>query len=181
MLEQYAREYAVSTVGRVYSFKSKKLMSTYRDPHNYPMLRVCHRGVPRLVKVAELVLEAFVGPRPPGLVVRHLNDISDDSRLENLKWGTMSENRYDSVRNGVHFHANVTHCLRGHALLDPNLRASSKREGRRGCLVCSKEQHRARYAGEEPDYSRADERYRELMGSEPSRAPRVYLADRSVA
>lgn len=33
-------------------------------------------------------------------MVRHLNDIPDDNRLENLAWGNKSENAYDAVKNG---------------------------------------------------------------------------------
>ena len=41
-------------------------------------------GAPRLV--AELVLTAFIGPKPPGAVARHLNGDKTDNRLENLSW-----------------------------------------------------------------------------------------------
>lgn len=42
--------------------------------------------------VHQLVLEAFVGPRPEGCEVLHLNHVPDDNRLENLRYGTRSEN-----------------------------------------------------------------------------------------
>ncbi len=51
-------------------------------------------------KVGRLVLEAFVGPMPSGNVVRHLNDVKDDNRLENLAYGTVSDNAEDARRNG---------------------------------------------------------------------------------
>ncbi len=51
-------------------------------------------------QVHRLVLEAFVGPCPPGQQCRHLNDIPSDNRLENLRWGTPKENGEDRVRNG---------------------------------------------------------------------------------
>ena len=46
-------------------------------------------------RVHQLVLDVFVGPCPPGMVARHLND-----RLTNLRWGTESQNRQDALRNG---------------------------------------------------------------------------------
>ena len=51
-----------------------------------------------------LKAKAFLfGPIPLGAnVIRHLNDIKTDNRLENLAWGTQSNNVRDSVRNG-HF------------------------------------------------------------------------------
>lgn len=56
----------------------------------------------RIVKVANLVLEAFRGPRPRGLIVCHHNDQPTDDRLENLRWDTPASNTHDAVRNGVH-------------------------------------------------------------------------------
>ncbi len=52
------------------------------------------------VHINVLVLECFVGPRPPGMVCRHLNGDSRDNRLENLAWGTPKENTMDMFRHG---------------------------------------------------------------------------------
>lgn len=48
------------------------------------------KGNSRLVH--QLVLEAFVGPRPEGCEVLHLNHRPADNRLENLRYGSRSEN-----------------------------------------------------------------------------------------
>jgi hypothetical protein len=53
-------------------------------------------------KVHRLVLEAFVGPCPPGMECRHLNGVRTDNRLVNLAWGTKQENAADVRRHG-HF------------------------------------------------------------------------------
>lgn len=57
------------------------------------------KGNSRLVH--HLVLEAFVGPRPPspfeGL---HADDVGSNNHLSNLSWGTRSRNLHDAVRNG---------------------------------------------------------------------------------
>ncbi len=50
--------------------------------------------------VHSLVLEAFVGPRPEGMNGLHRNDDPADNRLENLYWGTQSQNVSDAIRNG---------------------------------------------------------------------------------
>jgi hypothetical protein len=49
----------------------------------------------------QLVLTAFVGPCPDGLVGRHENDTPLDNRLSNLSWGTQKENIHDAIRNGT--------------------------------------------------------------------------------
>ena len=53
-------------------------------------------------KVYILKAKAFIyGPNPLTYnVVRHLNDCKTDNRLENLAWGTQSDNVRDSIRNG---------------------------------------------------------------------------------
>jgi hypothetical protein len=49
-----------------------------------------------------LVAWAFHGPRLDGMEVRHLNGIKLDNRVDNLVWGTRSENAKDLVRHGTH-------------------------------------------------------------------------------
>lgn len=55
------------------------------------------RGSPRLVH--RLVLEAFVGPCPPGKECLHFDDVKSHNHLANLRWGTRSENLHDFHRN----------------------------------------------------------------------------------
>lgn len=104
------------------------------------------RGRPN-ESVAWLVLEAFVGvrPPPPGDQARHLNDVKDDNRAVNLAWGTQSENMRDAVRNGVKFGEDMaarrrakTHCPYGHPYSGDNLRVNPK-TGARSCRTCERE------------------------------------------
>lgn len=50
--------------------------------------------------VHDLVLLAFVGPKPAGLQTRHLNDNNRDNLLSNLAYGTHLDNMADKARNG---------------------------------------------------------------------------------
>lgn len=45
-----------------------------------------------------LVLQAFVGPKPDGLEINHINGVKDDNRLENLEYVTKSENNLHLTR-----------------------------------------------------------------------------------
>lgn len=49
--------------------------------------------------VGRLVLETYIGPCPEGKECCHRNDKRHDNRLENLYWGTRSENHTDAVKN----------------------------------------------------------------------------------
>lgn len=61
----------------------------YRKP-NKPERRFSH----------SLVAESFIGPRPPGLQVRHLDDVKTNNLVSNLAYGTSQQNHDDSKRNG---------------------------------------------------------------------------------
>lgn len=50
--------------------------------------------------VHQLVMLTFVGPAPLNQEVRHINGIPDDNRLENLVYGTRTENIIDVYKTG---------------------------------------------------------------------------------
>lgn len=53
--------------------------------------------------VAHLVLEAFVGPKPNGKEALHYPDPSHyNNCVENVRWGTRSENEQDKRDNGTY-------------------------------------------------------------------------------
>lgn len=88
-------DYEISTIGRVR--RNEKILKTPCDPSTgYP---VCNIGHGNTKYVHSLVLETFVGQRPEGKCARHFNDIKNDNRLENLTWGSRSENYYDALKN----------------------------------------------------------------------------------
>ena len=104
--------YAVTLDGRVWSKPRKDsrgckqggfwMKSGIRpDGHLDVHLRVAGRY--RIRKVHRLVLEAFVGPCPAGMECRHLNGNPSDNRVENLAWGTRSENCQDAIRQGTSY------------------------------------------------------------------------------
>ncbi len=51
--------------------------------------------------VHKLVMEVFKGPCPKGCEVLHLNHVPNDNRLENLKYGTRSENLKMDYKAGI--------------------------------------------------------------------------------
>jgi hypothetical protein len=114
--------------------------------------------------VHQVILETFVGPRPPGKVGCHGPGGSLDNRPENLRWDTQSANIRDSVREGTHYRAQFTVCPWQHLLIWPNLRAKPWRERRhRGCLACARARAVLRGQPEQVIRADADRRYREIM------------------
>lgn len=51
------------------------------------------------VYVHHLVLEAFVGPAPAGMIGLHWDDVPANNHLQNLRWDTRAANVADFVRN----------------------------------------------------------------------------------
>ena len=71
--------------------------------HGYLLVKLMtNRGKTRNCKIHILKASAFLfSPNPLAYnVVRHLNDVKTDNRLENLAWGTQSDNMKDCVKNG---------------------------------------------------------------------------------
>ncbi|WP_413936352.1 NUMOD4 motif-containing HNH endonuclease [Nitrospira sp. BLG_1] len=51
--------------------------------------------------IHHLVMEAFVGPRPDGLTVNHINGVKHDNRIENLEYVSYSDNTLHAFRTGL--------------------------------------------------------------------------------
>lgn len=110
-LEDY---YQVSDFGRV---QSTTIM--VRGPHgsaqkrtgrelkpdysgSYPTVALSVNGKKKTYRIHNLVLEAFVGPRPTGMVARHFPDRdTSNNRLDNLSWATKVENEGDKESHGT--------------------------------------------------------------------------------
>lgn len=117
------------------------------------------------VWVHRLVLEAFVGPCPEGSHALHFDDNPKNNSLENLSWGTSSQNAHDRVRNGRNANYNKENCVNGHRLESPNLQQAKLRKGCRGCLACHRAGAYVRYHPElKGDFRRvADSYYLAIM------------------
>jgi predicted transcriptional regulator len=90
--------YLVSSFGRVFNTYRGVMLAQSLTGRGYPRVHLPGRGSP---PVHQLVLAAFVGPRPfPQAVSRHKNDVKTDNRHTNLEWGTTSQNMVDMIRNG---------------------------------------------------------------------------------
>lgn len=143
----YEGHYEVSSMGRVKSVKRvladgrmwrEKILKPWHDGGGYKQVYLSKNAVATSRHIHFLVASAFLGPRPDGNEIRHLNGDNNDNRIANLAYGTKSDNMLDAVRHGTHGEAKKTHCIRGHKLEDPNLRAAAKKRGARACLACGR-------------------------------------------
>lgn len=67
----------------------------------YAQVTLSRDGTYKAVKVHSIVAAAFIGPRPPGKVVRHLDGDSTNNHYRNIRYGTHQENSDDMVRHGT--------------------------------------------------------------------------------
>jgi hypothetical protein len=71
-----------------------------KDKDGYLRVGLSRDGHLHLKGVHVLVAEAFIGHRPPGMVVRHLDGNRKHNHVSNLAWGTPAENSADMVAHG---------------------------------------------------------------------------------
>lgn len=91
--------------------------------------------------VHSLVLAAYRGPRPTGLVSLHSDGNPTHNCLSNLDYGTYSQNAQDRLRHGRDRNARKTSCKRGHEFTLENTRFEN---GTRRCRACHRDLERER-------------------------------------
>lgn len=157
----YEGQYSISSKGRVRSesrtiersdgrtqTRHSRLLKSVPDPKGYLRVNLFQNNIGATRYVHRMMLEAFVGP-PKGLHIRHLNGNQTDNRLENLRYGTPSENQFDRVRHGRHYNAEKTHCKYGHPFDETNTYTQHNPDGSikgRWCRACGRiaqRKHRA--------------------------------------
>jgi hypothetical protein len=151
-LPGYEGFYEVSDLGRVRSHRrrgsSGRLKRFYMDPKDgYACLVLYARNEPgRRARVHVLVAQAFLGPRPDGYFVCHRDGDPANNRLENLYYGTPSDNVRDTMRHGRHWQVQKTHCPRGHPYSPENTRIWGPTGNHRKCRACERVRREERRA-----------------------------------
>jgi hypothetical protein len=100
---EYEGWYEVSDHGRVRRTRSQRQLKLTLNSAGYPRVDLSRDNKQVQRQVHRLVLEAFVGPGDGRrMQACHYNGNRQDNRLENLRWGTPSENALDRSRHGMH-------------------------------------------------------------------------------
>lgn len=136
--------YEASDHGRIrstYTDHPRLLKPWLNKGRGYLYVSVFADGSRRVMSVHRLVLLAFAGPLPAGLVSRHLDGNPLNNRADNLRYGTYSENELDKVRHGGNHNASKTECIRGHEFTPENTEPNGP-TGRR-CKTCRRRTQRA--------------------------------------
>lgn len=117
----YENWYQVSSFGRVKSLirkhrfgysKKEKVLQSFPNNKRYLRVDLCKDGQRDCRQVHRLVLETFIGLCPEGMECRHLDGNPQNNRLDNLQWGTASENQRDRIIHGTS-NRGLTHINQG--------------------------------------------------------------------
>lgn len=178
----YEKYYEISSHGRIRSkdrpvWNGKawytlpgRILKTGNEGH-YPRIVLRGESGEKKFYIHELVLTHFVGPRPDGHYGRHLDDCKTNNHVENLEWGTPSQNSYDKVRNGNDHYAKRTHCKNGHEFTPENTRTNPRSPGTRHCQECKHESYLR--GGKRTDEQRREYARRIANGHIPKRVQKT--------
>ena len=96
--------YEVSDKGRVRNLRTGHVLVPMMTGSRRPSAQRAKVRVsknPRVdLEIGALVLTMFYGPRPDGAVVMHLDDDPTNNCIDNLRWGTPTDNARDMARKG---------------------------------------------------------------------------------
>lgn len=81
-------------------FHKPKILTCGPDHYGYRQVSL-GGGKKRNGKVCWLVMEAFIGPRPPKMDVCHKDGNRQNDDISNLYYGTRKENIADAIRHGT--------------------------------------------------------------------------------
>lgn len=95
----YESRYEISSMGRIKSLLTHKILTLKRDKDGYAIIGLC-KGTPpvKQAKVHRLVAEAFIEIAPDNKQVNHKNGVKNDNRVENLEWSTPQKNAEHSFK-----------------------------------------------------------------------------------
>ena len=130
----YENLYAVTSCGRIWSYKYKKFLTPEDNGHGYLRVTLCKDGKVKKYMIHRLVADAYI-PNPNNLPqVDHIDNDKTHNYVNNLQWITGRNNVRKSCNKpilqldldgnfikewectadvGREVHSNICHCLKG--------------------------------------------------------------------
>ena len=85
--------YLIYEDGRVWSkFGKGRFLKPKKDKGGYRLVNLYNENGKKHIRVHRLVAQAYIPNHEHKPKVDHINHITDDNRVENLRWATVSEN-----------------------------------------------------------------------------------------
>ena len=97
-IKGYEGLYAVTSCGRVWSYKNKKFLSPRVRKDGYLDINLYKGGEKKIFLVHQLIAETYI-PNPENKpTVNHLDEIKNHNYVNNLTWSTMAEQNAHGTR-----------------------------------------------------------------------------------
>ena len=103
-IKDYEGLYAITSCGKVWSYKSKKFLKSCDDGHGYQVVTLYKNGNYENKRIHRLVAEAYL-PNPNNLPeVDHIISVSKDGKdnVQNLQWITKENNIKKATRKKIY-------------------------------------------------------------------------------
>lgn len=96
--------YVIDAVGREYvkTNTPRRVSTKSKAAGRYHKFRAFDGGSARTVYVHHAVAAAFLGPRPDGAQIRHLDGNTSNNAASNLAYGSAKQNAEDKIAHGTH-------------------------------------------------------------------------------
>lgn len=95
------QNYLISDEGKIWTKNRNRFLKPGLRGGKYSFVVLCRDSKIYYKSVHRLVLEVFVGKCPDGQECRHLDGNSQNNSLDNLRWGTHSENIQDTIKHNT--------------------------------------------------------------------------------
>ena len=103
----YEGIYEASDAGRIRSARTMtntfqgKILSSVPNSRDYQQVSLYKNGTKKSIRVHRIIMESFIGPRPDGKQINHIDGDRKNNRLDNLEYVTQSENMLHAYRIGL--------------------------------------------------------------------------------
>lgn len=97
----YEGMYAITTLGRVWSYRKKKWLSPWADIYGYSRITFRKDSFEKDMRVHKLVGEAFLDNHDNKPQINHINGKKWDNKLKNLEYCTAKENMQHAHKMGL--------------------------------------------------------------------------------
>ena len=119
-IKGYEGIYAITSCGKVYSYRRKKFLKTQKQKTGYLMVLLQKDNKIKNCYVHRLVAEAYL-PNPNNYSdVNHKNELKTDNRVDNLEWCTHSYN--------LNYGTRMSHCYKAVYCVELNKTFNSIKE-----------------------------------------------------
>lgn len=98
-IQGYENKYAITSCGKVWSYKSKRFLIPHADKDGYLTVDLRKDGKRKAMKIHRLVAMAYIPNPEQKPQVNHLDENKQNNALNNLSWATGKENANYGNRN----------------------------------------------------------------------------------